>query len=182
MAEDFRYRYTEVPMSELQTLALAEECRRQEESCLYTAASLHIWQKRARIWKIVFVVTPIILGGIAGSQVIGILGESEGKIIALFCSLLAGFFPAIYAALDMGMQVNEIGQAASEFTNLRDRFRQLAIVKSRDDYDEFSSSFEIMIDRLDSVRKSAPVAPEWCFREAQKKVDAGHYKFEVDAA
>jgi hypothetical protein len=160
--------------------ALIDECRRQEESCRYTAASLYVWQKHARLWKVAFIVAPIILGGIAGSQILGLMESGAGQIVGLFCGLLAGFFPAIYAALDMGMQVNEIGRAAAEFTSLRDRFRQLANVTSKSPFNEFQAAFEILMDRKDAVRGNAPAAPEWCFRKAQKKIDKGDYTFAVD--
>ena len=163
-----------------QTQALADECKRQEESCRYTAASLHIWQKHARVWKVAFIIAPIIFGGVAGSQILGLLGEGPGQFIGLFSGLLAGFFPAIYASLDMGMQVNEIGRAAAEFTSLRDRFRQLATVTAHSSFDEFNAAFEQVMDRKDALRNSAPTAPEWCFRRAQKKIARGDYTFAVD--
>lgn len=160
--------------------ALRDECLRQEESCRYTAASLYVWQKHARVWKVAFIVAPILLGGIAGSQILGLLDEHWGKLVGLFCGLLAGFFPAIYSALEMGMRVEEIGRAAGEFTNLRDRFRTLASVKALEPFDEFNSAFEVLMDRKDAIRASAPTAPEWCFRRAQKKMDRGDYSFAVD--
>ena len=167
-------------MTRKQTDALKDECRRQEESCKYTAASLFIWQKHARVWKVGFIVAPIILGSIAGSQILGILNEGAGKFIGLFCGLLAGFFPAIYSGLEMGMQVQEIGRSAAEFTSLRDRFRQLANVASQSDFSEFNAAFEVLMDRKDAVRANAPSAPEWCFRQAQEKINKGDYTFTVD--
>ena len=162
--------------------ALKMECMRQEESCRYTAVSLYVWQKHARVWKVAFIVAPIILGGIAGSQILGLLDDHWGKLIGLLCGLLAGFFPAIYSSLEMGMHVDEIGRAASEFTNLRDRFRALANVKSLDSFDEFSTAFEVVMDRKDAVGGIAPIAPEWCFNRAQKKINKGDYTFKVDEA
>lgn len=44
---------------------LIDECKRQEESCLYTSATLFEWLKSMRRWRAFFVVGPIILGGIA---------------------------------------------------------------------------------------------------------------------
>jgi hypothetical protein len=162
------------------TRALRDECLRQEESCRYTGASLYVWQKHARLWKVAFIVAPILLGGVAGSQILGLIGESWGQAIGLFCGLLAGFFPAIYSGLEMGMHVEEIGRAAGEYTNLRDRFRNLAHVKALDSFDEFNSAFEVLMDRKDAVRANAPTAPEWCFKRAQQKMNKGDYEFEVD--
>jgi hypothetical protein len=36
------------------------------------------------------------------------------------------------------------------------------------------------MDRVDVARSSSITPPEWCFEEAQKKIKAGHYDFEVD--
>lgn len=180
MANDFRFEHSESILTDARTKPLVEECQRLEESCKYTAASLQIWQKHARVWKVAFIVAPIILGGVAGSQILGVFGDGKGKLIGLFAGLLAGFFPAIYAALDLGMQVKEIGQGAAEFTSLRDRFRQLATVTSLSDFGEFQTAFEGLIDRMDAVRGNAPTAPEWCFRRAQKKINKGDYTFAVD--
>jgi hypothetical protein len=47
------------------TQNLIDECRRMEESCLYTSTTLFEWLKRLRLWKTVFVVAPIIFGGVA---------------------------------------------------------------------------------------------------------------------
>lgn len=84
-------------------------------------------------------------------------------------ALLAGFFPAIYEALDMDMRVREIGTSATEFTNIRDRFRQMAAIHAHSSFDEFKAPFEQLMDRMDAARSAAPPLPEWCFKEAQKK-------------
>lgn len=47
------------------TQNLIEECKRQEESCLYTSTTLFEWLKSMRRYRVLFVVAPIILGGIA---------------------------------------------------------------------------------------------------------------------
>ncbi len=78
------------------------------------------------------------------------------------------------------MRVLEIGNAAAEFTNLRDRFRQAALVNSHSSTDEFSAMFEQLMDRMDAARTSSPPVPEWCFKAAKKKIDKGHYEFTVD--
>lgn len=160
--------------------AVAEECRRQSESCAYSAAALYIWMKAARAWRAVFLVAPIVFGGVAGSQIVGLLAGKQGQLIALISGLLAGFFPAIYVALNMDMRVQEIGRAASEFTSLRDRFRQAANITVFTSASEFQTAFEGLMDRMDAVRASAPPAPEWCFRRARRKIARGDYRFAVD--
>jgi hypothetical protein len=159
---------------------LVKECLRQFDACRKTAAALYIWQKHARFWRAIFLIAPIILGGFAGSQILGQGAGEAGKIGAAFCSLLAGFFPAIFKALNLDMQLTSIGRSATEFTNLRDRFRQAAHVKSLEPFDAFQAEFEGLMDRMDAVRMAAPPAPEWCFRDARKKIDRGDYDAVVD--
>lgn len=159
--------------------ALRDECQRQSESCSYTAASLYIWQKEARFWRAMFLIAPIVLGGIAGSQILGLLGD-QGQLVGLISGLLAGFFPAIYVALNMDMRVHEIGRAASEFTSLRDRFRQAAEITALSSDSELQTAFDGLMDRMDAARSSAPPAPERCFRRARKKIKQGDYEFDYD--
>lgn len=167
-------------MTDQRVKNLIAECLRQEESCLYTSAGLYIWQKRSRMWKNLFIVAPIILGGVASSQ---ILSESDDKITsyaAAGLALLAGFFPAIYEALGMDMRVREIGASAAEFNNLKDRFRVLATVKAFSEFEEFDAAFEQLMDRMDAARSAAPPLPEWCFEKARQKIEGGDYAFKVD--
>jgi hypothetical protein len=162
------------------TSELVKECERQEESCAYTGANLYIWQKRASLWRTGFIVAPIIAAGFSTSQLFTDNLGPYGKIFATFAGLLAGFFPAIFIALNMDMRVAEIARSAAEFTNLRDRFRQAASVSRYSPYDEFKAEFEALMDRMDAIRSSAPPAPDWCFRETQKKMNKGDYTFAVD--
>lgn len=168
-------------MKNPRTKALVDECLRHEESCLYTSTGLYAWQKRSRWFRNAFIVAPIILGGLATSQLFVGREEPWANWAAGGFALLAGFFPAIYEALGMNMRVAEIGQSATEFTNLRDRFRQLALIKSQGEFDEFEASFEQLMDRMDAARTAAPPIPESFFRKAQKKINQGDYEFEVDS-
>src|SRR5436309_11595732 len=67
---------------------------------------------------------------VTGVQTCALPISRWGDFAAAFLSLLAGFFPSIYVALDMDMRHAEIARSATEFTNLRDRFRQAARIKS----------------------------------------------------
>ncbi len=159
---------------------LVKECLRQFEACRQTAAALYMWQKHARFWRATFLIAPIILGGFAGAQILGQSAGEAGKIGAAFCSVLAGFFPAIFKALNLDMHLTSIGRSATEFTNLRDRFRQAAHIKSLESFETFQAEFESLMDRMDAVRMAAPPAPEWCFRAARKKIGKGDYDAAVD--
>ena len=159
---------------------LVKECRRQEESCKYTAAGLYIWQKRAQLWKNGFIVAPIVLGGAASSQNLADGTSSFVNYSAAGLALLAGFFPAIFEALGMDMRVREIGAAAGEFTNLRDRFRQLANLGAHMAFEELSPAFDQLMDRMDTARSGSPPLPESFFEKGRKKIESGDYDFEVD--
>src|ERR1051325_10500962 len=120
MAEDIRDRHPERRLSDPRVAELIAECNRQEESCRYTGVALYIWHKAARGWRSAFLVPPIIVGGFASSQILTNFLPQGGDFAAAFLSLLAGFFPSIYVALDMDMRHAEIARSATEFTNLRD--------------------------------------------------------------
>lgn len=161
---------------------LVKECRRQEESCQYTAAGLYIWQKRAQVWKNVLIVAPIILGGMASSQLLrdGNSPATWTNYAAAGLALLAGFFPAIFEALGMDMRVREISTAAGEFTNLRDRFRLLGNIGADMTFEELSPAFEQLMDRMDAARKTSPPLPERFFERGRTKIEKGDYDFDVD--
>ena len=167
-------------MTDQKVSELIKECLRQEESCKYTAAGLYSWQKCARFWKNVFIVAPIILGGLASSQILTDNNETWKSVAAAGAALLAGFFPAIFEALGMDMRVREIGKAASEFTNLRDRFRQLANLGAHMEFEELNAAFEQVMDRMDAARTTSPPLPESFFQRGRDKIIRGDYDFDVD--
>jgi hypothetical protein len=105
---------------------------------------------------------------------------NPGTIIAVFCGLVASFFPAIYVSLGLDMKVMEIARAAAEFTNIRDRFRQAAQIHSKDTPEEFKAQFEALMDRLDAARAASPPQPEWCYQRAKRKIEQGDYEFKAD--
>jgi len=44
----------------------------------------------------------------------------------------------------------------------------------------FEAEFRILMTRMDKARKNAETPPEWCFKEAQKKIKAGHMHHDYD--
>ena len=169
-----------MPMTDKHTAEILRECRRQEEACLYTAAGLYMWQKRAQVWKNVFVVAPILLGGIATSQILADGDAAWSNYAAAGLALAAGFFPAVFEALGMDMRVREIGGAAVEFTNLRDRFRQLANRGAHITIDEVDAAFDQLMNRMDAARSASPPLPESFFEKGRKKIERGDYRSSVD--
>lgn len=95
------------------TQNLIDECKRQEESCLYTSTALFEWLKGLRTWRVVFVVGPIILGGVATWP---LLKQQPGyEWVTGACALLAGIAPAIYKALDLDQSLAAITKHANHF-------------------------------------------------------------------
>ena len=156
---------------------LVKESRRQEESCLYTSTTLYVWLKRARWYNRAFIALPIIFGGISTLSVLQ--DESYVWVTAIF-ALLAGIIPAVYEALDFKVNVDEISSLAAEFKNLQDRFRQAAEIESLKEEGCFNDHVEMLLQRLEIARGRSITPPEWCFKEARKKIKAGHYDFLAD--
>lgn len=175
MAEDIRNGHAEIRVNEIKS-----ECYRQYESCVYTASNMYIWMKWAQAGRAAFIIIPIIIGGLASSQVLINWFSDDHHVVASFLALVAGFFPAIYVSLGLDMRINEIKRSAAEFTSLRDRFRQAEKITSLKSVEEFEAEFQALMDRMDAIRASAPPAPEWCFRETQKKVKRGDYTSAID--
>tara|TARA_R110000787_G_scaffold27087_4_gene75399 strand:- start:1621 stop:1971 length:351 start_codon:yes stop_codon:yes gene_type:complete len=101
------------------------------------------------------------------------------KSIASTLTVLASVFPAMFVALNLDMHVAAIARSATEFTNLRDRFRQAAKFNSESEFDEFREVFEVLMDRMDSARENSPAVPEWCFKLAQQKINSGDYSHDL---
>ncbi|MBM3358112.1 MAG: hypothetical protein FJY54_10345 [Betaproteobacteria bacterium] len=161
-----------------QTRNLIEECKRQEESCLYTSATLFEWLKSLRRWKVAFVVAPIVLGGIATWPLLA--RQPDYEWVTATCALLAGLAPAVYKALDFDVSLDAVAKHAHAFKILQDRFRQAWRVTSLVPGDTFEKDFADLMQRLDAARSASLTAPERFFKKAQAKVSAGHYAFTVD--
>lgn len=161
-------------------IELIAECKRQEESCLYTSTTLYIWLRQARTARRVFVVAPVVLGALATWSVLSQPDAEALKWLTASFALLAGLFPAVYEALNLDTQIDEIARQAARFKNLQDRFRQVGNVMSLGTYDKFQGAFDELMGRMDDARSMSITPPERCFRAAQKKVGAGDYRFNSD--
>ena len=157
---------------------IAEEARRQEESCLYTSTILYLWLRQVRCQNTIFIVTPIILGALAGFSVLkDVFPDWVTATLALFASL----FPALASGLNIQTSIDEIAANAAAFKSLQDRFRQLAeIVVSNGDKSAQAELRDLM-DKMDIARANSITPPERYFEKARKKIEAGDYSFAVDA-
>lgn len=159
--------------------ALCDECERQEESCLYTSAAIFEWLKSLRRLRAVFVVTPVVLGSIAGWRALA--SDPSMAWVVTTCALLAGLFPAIYKALDFDLDLRLLTAHGFTFKVLQDRFRQLRTAGSLGDPAAFRREFEHLMDRMDKAREASVTPPERFFKRAQRKIAAGDYTFSVDS-
>jgi hypothetical protein len=177
MAEDIRSSDPDLRLMEPRRAAIIAECRRQEESCLYTSTTLYIWLRRVRLQKQIFVGAPIIIGGVAG---IALLKEALPDWMMALMAFFASLFPALAEGLKIETSVDEIKRLAADFKALQDRFRRTATITALTDVDAEQTLAELM-DRMDVARSTSITPPEWAFEEASRKIDAGHYSFVVDA-
>lgn len=164
-------------MTEQRRTAIIAECRRQEESCLYTSTMLYIWLRKVRLQKRIFVVAPIIIGGVAGMSVLQ--SVLELWVIAVL-AFIASLFPALADALKIQTSVEEIAKSAADFKSLQDRFRRVATITALSDLDGAEATLGELMDRMDVARSTSITPPERAFEDARKKIEAGHYSFAVD--
>ncbi|WP_284888896.1 hypothetical protein [Burkholderia sp. lyk4-R2A-23] len=157
---------------------MIEECKRQEESCLYTSASLFEWLKALRYWRVAFITLPIVLGAVAAAPIL--IKQSGLDWLTALCALLAGVFPAVYKGLDWDINLKSVADSANGFKTLQDRFRRAWSIAALEAADEFHATFDDLMNRMDAVRSTSLTAPERYFMKAKAKIEAGHYRFIVD--
>lgn len=165
-------------MTERRISEVVEECMRQQEACLYTSTALYEWLKEVRIWRVVFIVAPIIFGGIASARILAKTQEYEW--VVAICSLIAGLFPAVFKVLDLDVSLKTISDAAHRFKVLQDRFRQAGKFLADKTVEDVEGEFEKLMDRMDDARSASPAIPERHFKKSQKKIKQGNYDFSVD--
>jgi hypothetical protein len=160
---------------------LVKECKRQEESCLYTSTALYIWLREARRWRAALIVTPIVFGAISSWSVLQQPSVAWVIWVTAAAGLIAGVFPSVREALDLDLHVDEISRIAAQFKNLQDRFRIAADTGPFKPPETFEAEVRDLMERLDEARKASVTPPERCFKKAQAKIKAGDYSFSVDA-
>lgn len=158
------------------TSALIDECERQSENCGYTATSFIIWLRLLRWIRTACLVAPIIFGAIATWKIVA---QSAPTWTAVF-ALLATVIPPVYRAAKLDQAITDYEALAGEFTNLRDRFRQLATIASQQPFPEFEAEAKPIFSRLEKARGRVLAPPDWTFRLAQRKHKAGHYRHDYD--
>jgi hypothetical protein len=153
--------------------ALRGQCKEQWERCLYTSNTLMVWLRTLRLLRIAFIVVPIIFGSLASWDLLS-ANPQYGVVTAIF-ALVAGLVPAVYAALKLDEHLPTAARLAGEYKNLEIVFADLAKIGPKRPTEDFESQYKAARDRLEAANSEAYTAPEWCFRKARKKIQAGHY-------
>lgn len=165
-------------MSEAASTALKAQCKEQWERCLYTSNTLMVWLRALRITRIVFVVVPIIFGALASWEILK--GDSRYEYITATMALIAGIVPAVYAALKLDEHLPTATRLAGEYKNLEIIFGDLAAIGPHKAFDVFEAEYKEARARLENANNEAYTPPEWCFKRARAKIQAGHYAFGDD--
>lgn len=161
---------------------LAIECQRQFDGCLYTALTMILWVKVLSTTRTFLVVLSLACGAFASWPLVDKSVNDHVRLAGAAAALLAGLIPTVLAALKLERNIRQCRQVASEFTNLRDAFRQAALVHSQKPYPEFEAVFQRLMGRMDKARKVCVTPPELMFTLARWKIRNKDYSFDVDAA
>jgi len=157
---------------------IIEECKREEENCLYTSTTFFLWLSSMRKGKSLFIATPLLLGGIASIE---ILSNSESDIVKYIIALAAffgGVIPSIFSALKIDSKINIIDGIGSKYKILQGKFRRIRNINSNDS--DFEQKFNTIIDELEILKSSSLTAPERFFKKAQSKITKGDYNYSCD--
>ena len=109
----------------------------------------------------------------------GIVSAHLPTYAAVF-SLLATVVPLVYRSSKTDRSIAQFIRLAGEFTNLRDRFRQLGNIGVHKDVAIFEGEFRALMTRMEKARKFSETPPDWCFLKARKKIKAGHMRHDYD--
>lgn len=157
--------------------ALRAQCLQQCERCLYTSVSLFIWLRCLRKVRVALIIVPIILGSLAGWDLLQGHDGAFKTLTAVF-AFLAGLVPAVYSALKLDDHLPTAARLAGEYKNLEIVFGDLAQVGPTKAFEDFEEEYKQAMVRLEKANAEAYTAPEWCFGAAKKKIEAGHYSFD----
>ncbi|WP_457391314.1 hypothetical protein [Roseateles sp. P5_E1] len=158
------------------TQQLVDEAKRQEESCLYTSTALFSWQKEVRVFRVAFIVLPIICGAFASARIF--VRDPYFDWPIAIAALIAGLFPAIFKALDLDVSLKSTADSANRFKTLQDRFRQASMIGATRTTEELEDEFNALMQRMDDARSANPTIPDRHFENAKKKIQKGDYSFD----
>lgn len=160
-------------------IEIAKEARRQFENCLYTSSSLYEWLKLLKFLDGLMTISPIIFGSLATWKV---LDTGDSKFFVSFCALMAAIIPIIQKSSKIKEKIAEVGKAAGCYTNMRDRFRQIAMISAHKDVPNLEIDFQALMQKMEEVRLNGTTAPELSFKAAQRKIKLGDYDSDFELA
>jgi hypothetical protein len=126
--------------------------------------------------RLFFIITPIIAGSIASARMF--VKDSSYDVLTSVAAMVAGLLPLILKGMDLDGKIKSVTESASQYTILRDRFRQASLIGATGEPDALKTEFDALMHKLDEVRKVCPAIPERHFEAAKKKIKDGHYKFD----
>ena len=91
-------------------------------------------------------------------------------------TLLATVLPQAYLASGLDRQIEDLENGAGQFTNLRDRFRQLAKMSSLKPFETFEADTRLAFEQMERLRERALTPPQWTFNRAREEIQNGHYR------
>jgi hypothetical protein len=118
---------------------------------------------------------PVVFGALATWKAL-----EQSSIWAAVFTLLATVIPPTYRGSRLDEAIKDYETMSGEFTNIRGRFRQAALVHSQKPYPDFEAITNPLISRLEKARARSLAPPQWCSRRAQKQIKAGHYAHDYD--
>jgi hypothetical protein len=156
--------------------ALVDECQRQSENCSYTSATFTIWLRCLCGIRSFCTIAPVVCGALATWKIVAEGSPTWGAVFIF----LATVIPPAYRASRVEAAIEDYTVLGGEFTNLRDAFRHAALVTSQKGLNELEAESNLLVERLAEARRRMLTPPEWCFKLARRKHQAGHYEHDYD--
>lgn len=179
MAKDIRNNDTADRSVAVIKAALIQDCKREEENCLYTSTTLFIWLRTLRWIRSFLWVMAAAAAVLAANHILR--GDPDYKIFMAGAAVAGALLPGIIRALKIDHSIRECANAAATFKNLQNEFRRAAEVWSHKTMADFESEARKLFKQMNEARKPSLTPPEWCFWLARRKIKAGHYQHDVDA-
>ena len=167
-------------MAKSRAPAIAEECKRQSESCLFTSTAFFEYAKYLRDVRRWTVIIPLTLGSLASFSILANSTDPTIRVVTALCSFVAGLIPSLRAALKADENLDACCLYANEFKNLQDRFRTAAQIDALKGTTELERTFNQLREQIEALRKASGNTPEWAFKKAQSKIKEGDYDFQID--
>jgi hypothetical protein len=156
---------------------LVEECRNEEENCLYTSTSFYIWLRWLKGFRAALWVGAAVGSGLAASYILR--GDLAFRVTMAFAALAGVLLPAVGRALHLDATIQDYTVAAGRFKNLQAEFRRAAQVWSLKPFPQFEDETRRLFKAMAEARKPSLTPPEIIFRLARRKIRKGHYSFDA---